>query len=144
LTTTPVSQHSIVLSNQAAEIRRLSEWLEHVFTSESLPSELLFRFDLSVNEAMGNIISYAYNDLGTHNIEAKLSVTKTDITLQLIDDGIAFDPLSLNDRQSPADLDNAELGGLGIELYKHYMDDCRYMREDNKNVLSLSVKRPKD
>jgi serine/threonine-protein kinase RsbW len=142
LTTTPVIEHSILLSNQAAEIRRLSEWLEQVFTSESLPGELLFRFDLSVNEAMGNIISYAYNDLAEHTIEATLTVTDSNITLTLSDDGIAFNPLSQADRSSPNGIDDADIGGLGIELYKHYMDDCQYTREDNKNILSLSVHRP--
>jgi anti-sigma regulatory factor (Ser/Thr protein kinase) len=141
LTTQQTLEHKITLKNQATDIRRLSEWLEQIFTSEALDPELLFRFDLSVNEAMANIISYAYNDVSEHKIKVILLITPDRVTLKLVDDGVPFNPLTRAEHTYPQDLQDAQLGGLGIELYRHYMDDCQYERTDKQNILSLSVHR---
>jgi anti-sigma regulatory factor (Ser/Thr protein kinase) len=36
-------------------------------------------------------------------------------------------------------LEECEIGGLGIHITKHFMDDISYQRSGNKNVVTLKI-----
>jgi serine/threonine-protein kinase RsbW len=56
------------------------------------------------------------------------------------DDGVAFDPLARAAPDVTADLDEREIGGLGIHLVRTLMDGMTYERRGERNVLVI-VKR---
>ena len=60
------------------------------------------------------------------------------LTIEIVDDGRPFDPLT--DAPKPdvnAELEDRNIGGLGIHLVRKMMDDVRYRREEGKNHLTL-------
>jgi serine/threonine-protein kinase RsbW len=119
------------------EISRMSLWLDYVMCQLGLADSLRFKFDLCASEAVTNIISYAYPDAGVHEISLRLRVADTVVALQIEDDGIAFNPLAIPDHVQPGSLEEAEIGGLGIGLMRGFMDECRYQRCKDRNVLTL-------
>ena len=81
-------------------------------------------------------------DLVYHEIEVTLTSDEDVFTVEIIDDGHAFNPLS--DAPEPdldAGIEDRPIGGLGIHLMRVMMDDVHYRREQNKNHLTLIKRR---
>jgi anti-sigma regulatory factor (Ser/Thr protein kinase) len=56
----------------------------------------------------------------------------------VIDDGRPFDPRAQEAPQRPADLESAQIGGLGITLMRNFATGIAYRRTDGTNRLTLS------
>lgn len=130
---------SLQLNNQTAEVARMSQWLQNMLNDWCIPPALQFRVDLSANEAVTNILSYAFPNGGEHRILLNLSLNNERLVLLIEDDGIAFNPLVMPPHEQPKRLSEAEIGGLGIHLIRHYMDECDYQRLNNNNRLTLKL-----
>jgi len=50
---------------------------------------------------------------------------------------------SLSDPDVTADVDHRKIGGLGVFLIKKLKDEVRYRRENNQNILNLTIKKDK-
>jgi serine/threonine-protein kinase RsbW len=129
----------LTIVNHVPEIRRMSLWLDAASRQLGLPAELLFKFDLCANEAVANIISYAFLDDDLHEIFLRLSLIGSLASLEIEDDGIPFNPLDAPEHVQPASLEEAQLGGLGIKLIRRHMDQCNYVRRNGRNVLKMTA-----
>jgi anti-sigma regulatory factor (Ser/Thr protein kinase) len=59
------------------------------------------------------------------------------IKVVIIDSGIPFNPIDYKSKTTPANIDNAEPGGLGIHLAKSFSNGIDYKYENNNNILTL-------
>lgn len=117
----------------------MSLWLDAEIRQLRFSEDLLFNFDLCANEAVANIISYAYPENGLHKISLQLSSVDSSVSLEIEDDGIPFNPLERSPHLQPASLEEAKIGGLGVDLIRHFMDECSYVRHNGKNVLKMTT-----
>ncbi len=131
------SNNQLTIKNQPADILTMAEWLRVVFNQNNLPTDLLYKFDLCANEAVTNIISYAFDDTVEHKITLNFSENDSNVSLKIIDYGKPFNPLEKTPHLQPKTVEDASIGGLGIDLIRHYMDACCYRRKDDKNVLTI-------
>ena len=134
-----VSQ-SLTIQKTVPEISRMSDWLTGSLADYGLSNSIQFRFDLCANEAVTNINSYAYPENGSHEIALLLAINPESVMLTIEDDGIAFNPFLVPEHVPPQSLSEAKIGGLGIDLIRHYVDEFNYTRLNNKNVLSIKIK----
>ncbi|MBD3633836.1 MAG: ATP-binding protein [Methylophaga sp.] len=131
---------SLIIKNQTSEIARMSLWLTGSLGRCGLSREMQFKFDLCANEAVTNIISYGYPRGGEHDINLQLQVETDSAILTIEDDGIAFNPTENPAHVQPESLQEAKVGGLGIDLIRHYMDQVCYRRTAGLNRLSMQMK----
>lgn len=130
---------SLKINNHVSEIRRMTQWLESAFQQMGLPATLFSRFELCAEEAVTNIINYAFPENGPHDISLRLFSKKMMVSLEIEDDGISYNPLDAPEHVQPRTLNEANIGGLGIDLIRRMMDECKYVRCDGKNRLKLSA-----
>ena len=99
-----------------------------------MEKKALKKFEVAAEEAVVNILYYSQ----TSEIEMELSCQLSAISIQLSDDGIAFDPTEHipNDKAT----DERQVGGLGIQLIRQIMDEIHYERSEDKNILTLVKK----
>ena len=98
--------------------------------------------ELAAEEALVNIINYAYQNMeGTIRI-TWLEDTPVHYVVRIEDEGVAFDVLSLEDPDITSSLMDREVGGLGVYLIRKLMDDVSYCRKDGRNILTLYMKKP--
>ena len=57
--------------------------------------------------------------------------------IEIEDRGIPFEVKLLEDPDLTPDIDQRQVGGLGVFIIKELMDDVQYRREDDKNILIL-------
>jgi len=129
----------ITISNEMAELRRMSEWLVSSGVACGIQKEVLSRLEVCANEAVTNIIRYAYDDSKGRSITLELDKTATGARLVIRDDGKPFNVLESPPHRQPASLADARVGGLGIPLIRRLMSECVYRRENGINVLSLEA-----
>jgi len=62
------------------------------------------------------------------------------ITLQIEDDGKAFDPTVLDEPDTEAAIEERDAGGLGIHFVRTLMDTVQYRRVGDRNRLTMTKK----
>ena len=123
-----------------AELENLQSMLKFIRDgAEKLgfESKTMNKIQMGSEEDLVNIISYAYPD-GHGNIEITHSIEEGKrLVIQIVDWGVAFDPLSRPDPDTEASIEEREIGGLGIFMMRNIMDEVHYKREEDRNILTL-------
>ena len=119
------------------ELDRVSAAIEEFAEEAEWPLDLVFKVNLALEEIVINVMNYGHDD-GLHEIDITLTTEENSLTIEIVDDGRPFDPL--HDAPKPdvnAELEDRDIGGLGIHFVRKMMDDVRYRREEGKNHLTL-------
>jgi anti-anti-sigma factor len=116
--------------------------LLHKFMEESLPdirpdSALFMNLKLAMEEAVVNIILYAYPGEKDKEITVCLKRAANRLTVVITDCGLAFDPTAKKEPDLSLPLDERPVGGLGTFLLKRLMTNVSYLRAGNKNILTM-------
>ncbi len=108
-----------------------------------LKEPALSAVEMAVDEACSNIVEHAYAGIRDGQIECTCGSTQDAFIVILRDRGRSFDILNVPPPDLTSDLEERHVGGLGIFLMRHLMDEVRYEHlGEAGNVLTL-VKRLK-
>lgn len=133
-------EKSIILNNDISEIGRLHGFIEDVGEAYSLSQDVIFNLNLVLEEAVVNIISYAYPKEEHEQIYLSASIQNGSIVFVLTDTGKEFDPTNAANPDITLSAEDREIGGLGIFLIRQIMNEVKYERLDGKNILTLEKK----
>ena len=124
-----------------ADLQNLPIFLEaatKLAKSIGFKKHCLMHIELILEEIIVNIISYAYENKKNGNIILEgNAVGNNTLQLKIIDFGIPFNLLEAKDPDIELPIEERDAGGLGIFLVKHLVNDIKYERKDNKNILTL-------
>ena len=114
-------------------------WIREIADEARWPQHTLFGLTLSLDEALTNIVTYAFkpNVAPTSAIRLTCVCDAKGIVLQIEDEGVAFDPTLATPPARAETLEDAEIGGHGLRLMHHYLDAIHYERRGGHNVLTL-------
>ncbi len=127
-----------VIKNEISELPQLAEEIEKLANKWELSQTLAMNINLVIEEAVTNIIFYAFTDGGKHEINITVSVNNNRLTIVFTDNGIPFDPLSHQKPDITLPAEERTVGGLGIFLMSQIMDEMHYNRNKNQNILTLT------
>ena len=120
------------------------QWLETLAEHQDWAPRTTFGLTLSLDEALTNVVSYAFDPPGPPDapaIHLHCRANETHIELELRDNGRPYDPTAGDPPPLVACLDEAEVGGHGVRLMLHYLDTLSYRRDDGWNCLTLVMQR---
>jgi anti-sigma regulatory factor (Ser/Thr protein kinase) len=126
-----------VIENQIGELSTLAEQIDDLAAQWDLAQAMAMNINLVVEEAVSNIIFYAYNNNYKHKIKISISLENKMLTIKITDDGIPFNPLEQQQPDINLPAEERPVGGLGIFLISHMMDELNYIRKGNQNILTL-------
>lgn len=126
------------IENKVDELPALAEEIDELAFTWKLPQVLVMNINLVIEEAVTNIIFYAFTDNTKHLIKIKIMIENKSLTLEITDDGIPFDPLSHQKPNITLTAEERTVGGLGIFLMTQIMDKIHYTRKNNQNILTLT------
>ena len=133
-------EKTIILANDISEISKLNAFVEEIGKDFSLSPDVIFNLNLVLEEAVVNIINYAYPKEEHEKIYLSAKLHKGSIVLVLTDTGKEFDPTMAPETDITLSADERQIGGLGIFLIRQIMNEVKYERIDGKNVLTLEKK----
>lgn len=111
--------------------------LDTFATHHAWSDEARFQVSLALEEVLMNVISHGSRESQPANVRVSLSQDDRDVTLEITDDGIAFDPQQAPAPDLESDLDERPVGGLGVFLVQQLMDSVDYRRDAGWNRLVL-------
>lgn len=126
---------SVRVSNELSEIPRLAEAVDAFCAKHGIPQKFVLNFQFALDEALTNVISYAFTDERRHEIDVEIAYGDGLLDVEIIDDGRAFDPLQAPLADVTSALEDRAVGGLGVHLIKALMDTVDYRREQDRNHL---------
>lgn len=100
----------------------------------------LFEINLCMEEHFTNIISHGFADREPHWIEITIALEDNKFTARFEDEGIPFNPTQIPAPDVKCPLEERKIGGLGVQLTRHYMETISYARRGRKNVLVMTKK----
>jgi anti-sigma regulatory factor (Ser/Thr protein kinase) len=129
------------LDNRISELDRLRGFLENTVVKQwSIPPAVGMSVNLALEEAFANIVQYAFDDQGPHEIELLFELRDKQLVITITDDGHTFDPTKKDAPDTTLPAGDRPVGGLGILLVRKIMDEVWYKRIDNINQLTLTKK----
>ena len=131
--------HRIIMKNEMTEVVRLRSFIFSVCREYGIDDETGKTLNLAVEEWVANVINYAYKKGMRGHVEVTADVKDGVLTMVIKDHGVAFDPTQHVEVDIDADLDDRQIGGLGIHLVRTIMDTMSYERTANGyNVVTLT------
>lgn len=127
------------LTNDIQEIPRLGEWVEHIGELWELPMPKVFNLNLALEEAVANVMNYAYPGQQGMPVVVTASDENGAMIFTIEDEGVPFDPTVARDPDVTLGVEDRPMGGLGIFLVKELMSNVSYEWKSGKNVLTLTV-----
>jgi sigma-B regulation protein RsbU (phosphoserine phosphatase) len=131
---------TLTIKNDIRAIKQFSDFMKSATAKLDIDASLAKKLQLAVEEAVVNVIDYAY-PMGTEgDITINMLSDGHSLHFQIIDEGVAFDPTSRQKADTTLSAEDRQIGGLGILLLRELMDSINYERTDGKNVLTLIKK----
>lgn len=127
----------LILHNSIQQIPLIEGFFESLALGTGIDHKLKNRLNLALEEALSNIVLYAYPDGKDAFIEIDAVPSEGKLAFIISDDGAPFDPTSAPEAVTSGTLDDRPVGGLGLFLIRNIMDEVTYERRDGKNILKL-------
>lgn len=136
---TPEStERHLLLHNDIRQIPQLAGFIEAISKEIHLDQSLAMSLNLALEEAVTNVIMYAYPKDSDGLVDIEAIIRKDSIDFTIIDSGKEFDPTGVPDADVNASVEDRPIGGLGIFLVRNIMDSVSYRRYKGKNILSMT------
>jgi anti-sigma regulatory factor (Ser/Thr protein kinase) len=117
-------------------------WLEVIAEQERWPDRTAFRLSLCLDEALANIVMHGFKgrsgDASAARIALQIQAGEQQIVLEITDNGMPFDPTQVVPPDLAVSVEDASLGGHGLRLMQHYLQDIQYRRIQGQNHLRLT------
>lgn len=127
----------IKITNRLEEVPQMMASIEDICTEEGIDEMTILGINLALEEAVVNVVNYAYPEGTVGDIEMEVNADAKAITFILRDHGKPFDPTAAKEVDITLSAEERQIGGLGIHLIRNYMDEVKYEYCDGQNVLTL-------
>jgi len=131
----------LMLTNQLAELDRLAPWLQHRSDLE-LSGDTSLAIQVCLEEAIANIIMYGAVEDERVEISVGLEPAADMLVVQIEDTGREFDPTQAPSLTVAPSLTDAKPGKVGIHLMRSFSDGMTYLRDSDRNHLTLRFVQP--
>ncbi len=135
-----ILHRELTIDNSLSHVPELNDFVKSFGDELKLEEKDTQNLKLAIEEAVVNVINYAYPTDETGDINIEATATTTSIKFKIIDSGVAFAPTDAPDVDTSLTAEERQIGGLGIFLVRQLMDTINYERIEGKNVLTLTNK----
>ena len=132
--------HHLILHNNVEQIAMLPEFVETVAREAQLDHKAVFNLNLALEEAVSNVIMYAYPEGTEGMVDVDAVVDGKQVTFVITDSGKPFDPTAKEEVNINTGMAERPIGGLGIHLVRTIMDTVSYERKGENNILTITKK----
>lgn len=127
----------LTLPAAAENIEKAVAFVNSQLEAAGCPPKTMIQIDVAIDELFGNIAHYAYGkDTGDATVRVEVTEEPA-VIITFIDNGIPYNPLKKPDPDVTKDLEEREIGGLGIFMVKKSMDDITYEYKEGQNILRI-------
>lgn len=137
----PGSFHHII-PGQIAEIESLTEALRGWSERHGIPARTVNSIILMLDELLTNVVMHGYGDDDSGEIEVTVLPVTNGVEVIIRDSAPAFDPFSIAEPDTTLDIDERDIGGLGVHFVRKMADNFAYRRDADFNEVRFSKSFP--
>ena len=115
----------------------LNETQKSFYEKMNLEKSLARQLRLAVEEAVVNVIEYAYPAGTEGSVDITMMSDGHWLKVVIDDSGVAFDPTVEKKADTTLSVEERRIGGLGIHLVRELMDSINYERVNGHNILTM-------
>ena len=134
-----ILSETLVMKNRVSEVSKFSDFMKSVTDRLDIDKPLARQLRLAIEEAVVNVIDYAYPAGHEGDIEVRIMSDGTTLKTVITDFGVAFDPTMKEKADTTLSAEDRQIGGLGILLVREIMDSVNYERINKQNILTLGM-----
>ena len=131
--------YHLTMENDIRQISCLAGFVDRIMEENNLDPDFTMTVNLALEEAVTNVIMYAYPEGTTGKVNLDAVVEGNTLRFTLTDRGRLFDPTAAPKVDTTAGVKERPIGGLGIHMVRTIMDSVTYKRLDGKNVLIMTI-----
>ena len=131
---------SLRMPAKLENLGRLIGALSDCAKTQGFRQEKISKIELATEEALVNVFRYAYPEQ-PGDVEMICRLEGERLAIEIVDSGIPFDATAMPVPEVTDGDHEREPGGLGILLMKKVMDEVRYRRENDRNILTLIIQK---
>jgi serine/threonine-protein kinase RsbW len=126
----------LILRNALSEVSQLRDAVDDCAAELAIPAWALFQLQVALDELVSNVIGHAWPTGGSHQFTVRVIVSPRQAKVEVIDDGVAFDPRTAASAAQAAP-EPRTIGGRGLRMLRQLVDRIDYARIDNRNYTTL-------
>jgi sigma-B regulation protein RsbU (phosphoserine phosphatase) len=127
----------LVIDSRLSEIRRASELVDEFKARHGLADDDANAIHIVLDEVLSNSIRHGLAGAASHAIAVMLELSDGEITIEVEDDGVAYDPTQAPAPVLTGTLEERTEGGLGMTFVRGLTNAIEYQRIDGRNRLVL-------
>ena len=127
----------LVIDSRLSEIRRASELVDEFKARHGLADDDANAIHIVLDEVLSNSIRHGLAGAASHAIAVMLKLSDGEITIEVEDDGVAYDPTQAPAPVLAGTLEERTEGGLGMTFVRGLTNAIEYQRIDGRNRLVL-------
>jgi len=128
----------LTLTAELENVPKVTEFVDERLEACGCPMKSQMQVDIAIDELFSNIANYAYNpEVGPATIRVSVDGDPLAVTITFIDRGVPYNPLVKDDPDIELNVEDRQIGGLGIFMVKKLMDDMTYEYRDGQNILTI-------
>lgn len=131
------TQLKLEFKNTLPDLSKALDTALNWLTPFNLPPDTSYLTILAMEELATNTINFGYTDNEEHLIGVELNIESERLVVQYVDDGVYFNPLDVQEPDTSLPVEERPTGGLGILLLRKIADSMTYVREHEKNLVTI-------
>ncbi len=134
----PEQTYELTVEATDENLAKVLAFVDEKLEALDCPPKTQMKIDVAVEELFVNIAHYAYApNTGSATVRVETTPETKGVAITFIDHGVSYDPLAKPDPDITLSAEDRQIGGLGIFMVKNAVDDVRYVRQGNKNVITI-------
>lgn len=129
---------NLTIDAKIENLPSVTEFVTQALENKNCPMKIIMQMELVIEELFVNISNYAYfPEVGPAIVCRDFEENPKALKLIFTDYGKPYNPLKHEDPDTTLEVDEREIGGLGIFLVKKNVDEISYKYENGKNILTI-------
>ena len=128
------TEFNCTFSDGNAGLQAMMDGAEAFLAEHAVPDRAAAQTLIALDEIVSNIFAHGVRE-GEPTVRVGLRIAEGRIAGEIVDDGIAFDPLAAAPPDTGLSIEDRPIGGLGLHIVRETMDEIRYDRDHGRNRL---------
>lgn len=132
----------MVIGSAPGDVVAVLTAFTHFATPARMPEAARRDLLVVLDELLANVVMHGIGPTPSGSASVAVHLRPTEVEVVVADNGPPFDPLAHATPDTSLSIDDRPIGGLGIHLVQHLVDEARYAREAQHNILTLTKRLP--
>jgi serine/threonine-protein kinase RsbW len=134
-------EYSLSVPGRYDRLEQIAEFIERAGQEAGLDEVAIGRCQLAVDEACTNIIEHGYQGEDVGRIDIKCEAGNGELVITIADNAKPFDAREVPERELKTNIEDMQIGGLGLFFIRKVMDAVEFTTQDGSNKLVMTKKR---